>query len=58
VEAIADWARKRGLAELASDATRANRASHRMHRALGFVVTDRAVFFCRTIAKQSRVPSE
>jgi hypothetical protein len=29
-----------------------------MHRALGFVETERAVFFCRTIAKQSRVLSE
>src|SRR5688572_28849457 len=36
VEAVADWGRAKGCAELASDALLANVDSRRMHRALGF----------------------
>lgn len=45
VEAVADWARERGLSELASDALLHNTASHAMHGALGFEETERVVYF-------------
>ena len=39
------WARERGCTEFASDARLENTASHAMHRALGFVETERVVYF-------------
>jgi len=43
-EAMA-WARERGIAEFASDALLANRASHAFHKAIGFEETERVVYF-------------
>lgn len=43
--AEARWARACGCRELASDALLENQASHAAHRALGFVETERVVFF-------------
>lgn len=45
VHAVADWARAQGCTEFASDATLDNVQSHAMHRALGFVETERVVYF-------------
>lgn len=45
VAAAADWARSRGLAELASDAPVGNAASLAMHARLGFTETERVVYF-------------
>ena len=39
------WARAIGCSEVASDALLANEASHAVHRALGFVETERVVFY-------------
>ena len=39
------WARFMGCKEFASDAPMANPSSHAMHAALGFVETERVVFF-------------
>lgn len=46
---IVAWARSRGCSELASDALVDNTASHAMHAALGFVETERVVFFRRVL---------
>jgi aminoglycoside 6'-N-acetyltransferase I len=48
-ERIADWARALGVTELASDALIDNEDSHAMHRALGFIETQRVVFFRRAL---------
>lgn len=45
------WARRRGALELASDALLENEASHAMHRALGFLESQRVVFFRKQIAE-------
>jgi aminoglycoside 6'-N-acetyltransferase I len=45
VAAIADWARKQGCSEFASDAAIDNLASHRLHESLGFAETQRVVYF-------------
>lgn len=45
VAAVAAWARQRGCRELASDTELDNLASQRMHARLGFVATERVVFF-------------
>jgi aminoglycoside 6'-N-acetyltransferase I len=49
VAAVGDWARSKGLTELASDAALDNIASHRMHAALGFEETERVVYFRRSL---------
>lgn len=49
VAAVEDWARSKGLTELASDADLANIASHQMHAALGFEETERVVYFRRSL---------
>ncbi|MDR6144844.1 aminoglycoside 6'-N-acetyltransferase I [Sphingomonas sp. SORGH_AS870] len=49
VAAVADWGRAQGCAEFASDAELANIDSHAMHRALGFVETERVVYFRREL---------
>ncbi|HVL34845.1 MAG TPA: aminoglycoside 6'-N-acetyltransferase [Burkholderiales bacterium] len=49
VRAVEAWARQRGCRELASDAWLENTASHAMHRALGFVETERVVYFRRPL---------
>ncbi len=49
VKAVSDWARSKGLSELASDADVDNTVSHAMHAALGFEETQRVVYFRRTL---------
>ena len=49
VAAIIEWARSLGLTEFASDASIDDDVSHRFHRAVGFVETERVVFFGRSI---------
>jgi aminoglycoside 6'-N-acetyltransferase I len=49
VAAISDWARSKGLSELASDADVDNTVSHAMHAALGFEETQRVVYLRRTL---------
>ncbi|WP_377847517.1 aminoglycoside 6'-N-acetyltransferase [Bosea sp. UC22_33] len=47
--AVAAWGRARGCSEFASDAAIDNAASLAFHRALGFVETERVVFFRKAI---------
>jgi aminoglycoside 6'-N-acetyltransferase I len=49
VAAIENWARSKGLSELASDAFLTNSQSHRMHAALGFSETERVVYFRKSL---------
>jgi aminoglycoside 6'-N-acetyltransferase I len=49
VAAVADWGRAQGCSEFASDAELENGDSHAMHRALGFVETERVVYFRRKL---------
>lgn len=49
VEAIETWAREVGCSELASDAGIANVVSHQMHDALGFMETQRVVYFLKVL---------
>jgi len=44
------WARSRGCSEMASDALLGNVEGHAAHRALGYVETDRVVYFYKRIA--------
>ena len=43
------WAKDEGWTEFASDAALDNHASHAMHQALGFVETQRVVFFRKVL---------
>jgi aminoglycoside 6'-N-acetyltransferase I len=47
--AVEDWARAQGCSEFASDADIDNTDSHRMHAALGFEETQRAVYFRKAL---------
>lgn len=47
--AVEQWARQMGSSELASDALLDNRASHAMHKALGFAETERVVYFLKRL---------
>jgi aminoglycoside 6'-N-acetyltransferase I len=47
---VADWARTLGATEFASDTLIDNTDSHAMHRALGFIETERVAFFRRTLS--------
>ncbi len=49
VACVAEWAKGRGLTELASDALLENTRSHAMHTAIGFEETERVVYFRKTI---------
>jgi aminoglycoside 6'-N-acetyltransferase I len=49
VAAVAQWAQSAGYGELASDALLNNELSHAVHRALGFVETERVVFFRKAV---------
>lgn len=49
VDAVADWGRSRGCAEMGSDALLENSASHAFHAAIGFEETERVVCFRRAI---------
>jgi aminoglycoside 6'-N-acetyltransferase I len=44
-EAVAAWALAQGVQEIASDAAIDNTLSHQVHQALGFVETERVVYF-------------
>ena len=46
---IAAWGTAMGCAELASDAAIANCDAHAVHRALGFIETERVVSFCKPL---------
>jgi aminoglycoside 6'-N-acetyltransferase I len=45
VRAVQAWGRARGCVDFASDAALDNTVSHALHRALGFVETERVVYF-------------
>ena len=47
--AVEAWGEARGCSEFASDAAIDNAASHALHRALGFVETERVVFFRKAV---------
>lgn len=49
VAAVSEWARRKGLSELASDADIDNMISHAMHAALGFEETQRVVYFRKSL---------
>src|SRR5215470_11665538 len=49
VAAVEGWAAAEGCTELASDSPLENVAAHAAHRALGFVETERVVYFCRPV---------
>jgi aminoglycoside 6'-N-acetyltransferase I len=51
VSAVSEWARSRGCAELASDTQPDNLASQATHVRLGFIETERAVFFRKPIGR-------
>lgn len=48
-DAVMDWGKGRGCTEMASDADLANQGSHDFHSAIGFVETERVVYFRRMI---------
>ncbi len=49
IAAAMDWVRRKGCSEFASDAEIDNVDSHNMHNALGFVETQRVVYFRRKL---------
>ena len=49
VDAVADWGRKRGCREFASDAWHDDVDSHAFHLAAGFEETERVVYFRREL---------
>jgi aminoglycoside 6'-N-acetyltransferase I len=49
VAAVAEWAVSRGCRELASDAALGNDSSHAVHKSLGFVETERVVYFRKVL---------
>lgn len=49
IDVVADWAAAKGCRELASDTQLENTASQAVHARLGFVETERAVFFSRPL---------
>lgn len=49
VHAVQAWGMTRHCVDFASDAALENTASHALHRALGFVETERVVYFCKPI---------
>lgn len=46
---VDQWARSAGCRELASDALLENQTSHAMHLALGFVETERVVYYRKSL---------
>lgn len=48
-EAVADWARRAGCTEYASNALLDNAASHAFHAAIGFKETERVVYFRKAL---------
>jgi len=53
LQAAETWARAIGCREMASDADIRNEMSHTFHRALGFVETERVVFFRKDLGRTS-----
>lgn len=53
VAGVQQWAGEMGCTELASDALLDNQASHAMHEALGFVETERVVYFLKPLGGRS-----
>lgn len=49
VEVVAQWAISRGCVELASDTPIENEVSQAVHRKLGFAVTERVVYFNKSL---------
>lgn len=49
VEAVSEWAAAQGCVELASDTQPENFVSQAVHQHLGFVETERAVFYSRSL---------
>jgi aminoglycoside 6'-N-acetyltransferase I len=49
VERVAEWGRNRGCVEYASDALLENEESHAFHAAVGFVETERVVYFRKAL---------
>jgi aminoglycoside 6'-N-acetyltransferase I len=49
VVGVQQWAEEMGCTELASDALLDNQGSHAMHEALGFVETERVVYFLKPL---------
>jgi aminoglycoside 6'-N-acetyltransferase I len=52
VAEVQRWALAQGCREFASDALLDNEASHRMHRGLGFMETERVVYFRKVLTPQ------
>jgi aminoglycoside 6'-N-acetyltransferase I len=52
VGTIEDWARTQGCREFASDADLSNRDSHAMHLSLGFLETQRVVYFRKLVSTE------
>ena len=50
VEAVENWARQQGCSELASDTGIANIPSQKLHNALGFIETQRVVYFRKLLS--------
>lgn len=50
VAAVGEWAATRGCHEFASDTALENELSHAVHRALGFVETERVVYFRKALS--------
>lgn len=49
VQAAMQWAKARDCSELASDTSIENQSSQAVHRSLGFVATERVVYFKRQL---------
>jgi aminoglycoside 6'-N-acetyltransferase I len=49
VAAVSGWVLSRGIHEFASDAALENELSHRVHRRLGFIETERVVYFRKAL---------
>ena len=49
VDGVADWGRGLGCVEFASDALLENEDSHAFHAAIGFVETERVVYFRKSL---------
>jgi len=54
VRAAEAWVTAQGCTEFASDSLLENVDAHAVHRALGFVETERVVFFCKRLDPTSR----
>ena len=52
VQAVCQWALSRGCSELASDTQPENLVSQAFHRQVGFVETERAVFFSKPLGRR------